>query len=268
MKATTSSILLAAAAASMQSASAFVPTASIRQSTIAIKGSDATPPPPVIEEEEGQVIPPSLGPTINGWTPDATKPCFGLPGVVAPTGYFDPLGFSQDGITLNEVKRYREAEVQHGRVAMLATLGYFVGEVFPGPFGLVGPANDQLQQLPIAVLVLFGAGIGYGELNRARIGWVEPNLSSWTTTLWTLRDNYYPGDVGFDPLNLKPSDPIAFNSMATREIQNGRLAMIGVAGMCSQELVNHRTIMETLNFYNKVYGGVNPYDGCADGLVC
>lgn len=267
MKATTSSILLAAV--SMQSVSAFVPASSFtRQLTTAIKASDATPPPPELEEEEGEVIPPPLGPTLNGWTPDASKPCFGLPGVVAPTGYFDPLGFSQDGITLNEVKRYREAELMHGRVAMLATLGYFVGETFPGPFGLVGPANDQLQQLPIVVLVLFGAGIGYGELSRARTGWVEPNLSSWTTTLWKLRENYYPGDVGFDPLNLKPSDPVAFNNMATKELQNGRLAMIAVAGMCSQELVNHRTIMETIDFYSKVYNGANPYDGCADGLIC
>lgn len=205
---------------------------------------------------------------INGWIPDSSKPCFGLPGVVAPTGYFDPLGFSQDGITLNEVKRYREAEIMHGRVAMLAFLGYFVGESFPGPFGLSGPANDQLSQLPVPILLLFGAGIGYLEINRAKIGWVEPNLSSWTTTLWTLRDNYYPGDVGFDPLNLKPTDPTAYRNMQTRELQNGRLAMIAVAGMCSQELVNHRTILGTIDFYNMVYNGINPYESCGDGLIC
>merc|ERR1712166_195123 len=93
---------------------------------------------------------------INGWVPDDNAPCYGLPGVVAPTGFFDPVGFSREGITLNEVKRYREAEVQHGRVAMLAVLGYFVNESFPGPFGLVGPANDQLQQLPLPVLIVHG----------------------------------------------------------------------------------------------------------------
>mmetsp|Transcript_9757 Transcript_9757/g.13660 ORF Transcript_9757/g.13660 Transcript_9757/m.13660 type:complete len:89 (-) Transcript_9757:62-328(-) len=47
--------------------------------------------------------------------------------------------------------------------------------------------------------------------------------------------------------------------MQTRELQNGRLAMIGVAGMCAQELVNHRTIMETFVFYQKIYSGVDPY---------
>lgn len=54
---------------------------------------------------------------INGWVPDESLPCYGLPGAVAPTGFFDPLGFAQKGITLNEVKRNREAEVMHGRVA-------------------------------------------------------------------------------------------------------------------------------------------------------
>jgi hypothetical protein len=216
-----------------------------------------------IEIDNAPVVTP-----INGWVPDENLPCYGLPGVVAPTGFFDPVGFSRDGITLNEVKRYREAEVQHGRVAMLAVLGYFVGEVFSGPFGLVGPANDQLQQLPLPVLIVFGLGIGAGEINRARIGWVEPDLGSWTTTLWKLRDNYYPGDVGFDPLGLKPTEPQAFKNMQTRELQNGRLAMIAAAGMCAQELVNHRTIFETIDFYSKVYGGDNPYAACGDGLIC
>lgn len=57
-----------------------------------------------------------LGPTINGWTPDASKPCYGLPGAIEPLGFFDPLELSKDK-DLNEIKRLREAEVLHGRVA-------------------------------------------------------------------------------------------------------------------------------------------------------
>jgi hypothetical protein len=197
---------------------------------------------------------------INGWVPSSTSPCFGLPGVVAPTGYFDPIGFSRSGITLSEVKRYREAEVQHGRVAMLATVGYIIGEGFSGPFGMSGPANDQLQNVPLPTFVLLTLGIAAAELNRARIGWVEPDLGSWTKTLFKLRENYYPGDIGFDPLGLKPTDAKGFEDMQTKELQNGRLAMLGWAGMCSQELVNHKTIFETFDFYQKVYSGVNPYE--------
>ena len=42
-----------------------------------------------------------------------------IPGALPPVGLFDPLGFAEkaDEATL---KRYREAELTHGRVAMLA----------------------------------------------------------------------------------------------------------------------------------------------------
>ena len=145
----------------------------------------------------------------------------------------------------------------HGRVAMLAVVGYLVGESFGGPFNLSGPANDQLAQLPLPAFLLLSAGIGAAELKRATIGWVEPTKFR---SLWALRDSYYPGDVGFDPLGLKPTDPEKFADMQTRELQNGRLAMIGIAGFCSQELVNHKTILDTIDFYQKVYSGINPYD--------
>ena len=54
-----------------------------------------------------------------------------MPGALAPMGFFDPLGFAAkaDEKTL---KRYREAEVTHGRVAMLAVLGFLVGEAVEG----------------------------------------------------------------------------------------------------------------------------------------
>lgn len=197
---------------------------------------------------------------INGWVPDESKPCYGLPGAIAPTGYFDPIGFCRYGNTLSDVKRYREAEVQHGRVAMLAAVGYLAGEAIHGPFSLTGPANDQLQQLPLPAFIVLTLGIAAAELNRATIGWVEPSYKPGSRTLWTLRDEYYPGDVGFDPLGFKPQDPQAFADMQTRELQNGRLAMIGVIGMMSQELVNHKTIGATIDFYEKVYSGINPYD--------
>merc|ERR1712127_141311 len=54
-----------------------------------------------------------------------------MPGALAPMGFFDPLGFAAkaDEQTL---RCYREAEVTHGRVAMLAVLGFLVGEAVEG----------------------------------------------------------------------------------------------------------------------------------------
>jgi len=258
-------LLLLSAAIVTTTTSAFVPSSTFSRAITPLHSTD----PDTQEELETPSSPPApIVPTINGWTADESLPCYGLPGALAPTGFFDPLGFAQKGITLNEVKRNREAEVMHGRVAMIASLGYLAGEAVSGPFSIVGPANDQLQQMPAPAFAFLTVAIAAAELNRARIGWVEPDLGSWTKTLWTLRENYYPGDIGFDPLGLKPDDPQAFASMQTRELQNGRLAMIGVAGMCAQELVNHRTILETLTFYSKVYSGVNPYEVCGDSVIC
>jgi len=61
-----------------------------------------------------------LGATLNGWTPDSSQPCFGLPGAIPPLGYFDPLGFCADR-NLVGAKRFREAETIHGRVAMMVS---------------------------------------------------------------------------------------------------------------------------------------------------
>jgi hypothetical protein len=73
----------------------------------------------------------------NGWKPDSSAFAFGLPGSIAPVPDFDPLNFAA-GADLDQMKKYREAESQHGRVAMLATLGFLVGENYHPLFGLEG----------------------------------------------------------------------------------------------------------------------------------
>ena len=52
-----------------------------------------------------------------------------LPGISAPfdSPYFDPAGLSVNAKPA-DIKRWREAELTHGRVAMLAALGFIVGE--------------------------------------------------------------------------------------------------------------------------------------------
>lgn len=183
---------------------------------------------------------------INFWVPNAAKPCYGLPGALAPLGFFDPLGFTKDA-SLSEVKRFREAEVMHGRVGMMAVLGYLIGENTPTiAFGFNHPiiGNDQLAKVPGTVLFAFFLFINLCESYRANKGWVEPGLGD----LFEIREKYYPGDLAFDPLGLKPTDAASFNSMQTKELSNGRLAMLAAAGMCAQELVNGKPILENLGF--------------------
>jgi Chlorophyll A-B binding protein len=172
-----------------------------------------------------------------------------IPGALAPVGIFDPLGFAEkaDEMTL---KRYREAELTHGRVAMLATLGFLVGEavesktyLFNGE--ITGPAITHLAQVNPVFWIFLAGGIARAETKRARIGWVEPKNVKFDKP-GMLRDTYVPGDIGFDPLGLKPSDAAELKIMQTKELQNGRLAMLAAAGFMAQELVNGKGILENL----------------------
>ena len=172
-----------------------------------------------------------------------------LPGIIAPTGFFDPLGLAAkaDEPTL---KRYREAELTHGRVAMLAVVGFLVGEKVEGSSFLFdasiqGPAITHIPQVPVPFWFTLAIAIGALELRRAENGWVAPeDLPVGKPGL--LLNSYVPGDLGFDPLGLKPSDAEEFNVMATRELQNGRLAMLAAAGFLAQEAVDGQGIIEHL----------------------
>ena len=170
-----------------------------------------------------------------------------LPGALDPVGFFDPLGFAEkaDEATM---KRYREAELTHGRVAMLATVGFLVGEKVEGSSFLFdsqisGPAITHLPQVPVIFWGCLAIAIGAAEIKRAEIGWVEPENAPFDKP-GLLRDEYIPGDLGFDPLGLKPEDAEEFALMQTKELQNGRLAMIAAAGFLAQELVDGKGILE------------------------
>ncbi len=172
-----------------------------------------------------------------------------LPGILAPVGFFDPLGFAEkaDEATM---KRYREAELTHGRVAMLAAVGFLVGEKVEGSSFLfdaqiTGPAIGHLAQVPIGFWIALTVAIGAAEQTRATVGWVEPeNVPVDQPGL--LCPDYTPGDIGFDPLGLNPSDPEELNILQTKELQNGRLAMLATAGFMAQELVDGKGIFEHL----------------------
>jgi hypothetical protein len=170
-----------------------------------------------------------------------------LVGALAPVGFFDPLGFAAkaDDATL---KRYREAELTHGRVAMLAVVGFLVGEKVEGSSFLfdsqiTGPAITHLAQVPALFWVLLTVAIGATEQLRATIGWVEPENVP-VSKPGLLREEYIPGDIGFDPLGLKPVDDDELRIMQTKELQNGRLAMLAAAGFLAQELVDGKGILE------------------------
>ena len=47
-----------------------------------------------------------------------------------------------------------------------------------------------------------------------------------------------PGDFGWDPLKIRPKDATKLDIMQTKEIKNGRLAMVSLLGMFAEELAS------------------------------
>jgi len=160
-----------------------------------------------------------------------------LPGITDPLGFFDPAGFcEQDGITEGKVRFYREVELKHGRVAMLASLGFLVAEQFHPLFGgsVDVPSFIAFQETPLqtfwpAVTFLIAIAEVFSVFTFQNPAGNQP---------WTISVDHTPGDFGFDPLGLKPTNAAELAEMQTKELNNGRLAMIAIAGMVGQELAS------------------------------
>eukprot|EP00930_Biecheleria_cincta_P094409 TRINITY_DN854_c0_g1_i4.p1 TRINITY_DN854_c0_g1~~TRINITY_DN854_c0_g1_i4.p1 ORF type:complete len:424 (+),score=95.80 TRINITY_DN854_c0_g1_i4:87-1274(+) len=60
-------------------------------------------------------------------------------GVQAPVGFWDPAGFTADGNAENFARR-RQTELKHGRISMLATMGYITPEITGKLPGYLSPS--------------------------------------------------------------------------------------------------------------------------------
>ena len=153
---------------------------------------------------------------------------------------FDPYNFLE-GKSKLEVYRYRECELTHGRVGMLAALGFIVQEKFHPLFdGVGGPAIDQIPQLPFWLWATMGFGITFLEFSRIQVAFRE--LDGRTLKAETaLRPGYVPGQIGFDPLGLAPTDPAEFRIMQEKELAHARIAMVAAAVFLLQEGITGQT---------------------------
>lgn len=149
---------------------------------------------------------------------------------------FDPLGFAT---SLKTLKGYREAEIKHGRLAMLAALGWPISELFQpwlaksfGAPDLLAISADGLAKAPSVLnggldkispfffmaIIIFTSTVESVALNKIRT------------------DTYIPGDLGFDPLDFYTSAPSdSKRELELKELNNGRLAMLAITGFVAQE---------------------------------
>jgi hypothetical protein len=163
---------------------------------------------------------------------------------------FDPLNFCQNRDLLLE---YREAEIKHSRLAMLAAVGWPVSELYD-----VKIANI-LQQEPVVdaadrVPSLFNGGME--KINPVWWGFclgLTAAIDLYGVNRARTVDGYTPGDLGWDPLNLYPAkeDVKGRSKMQLAEIKHGRLAMVAVTAYSVQEYVTGVGIVDETPLFFK-----------------
>ena len=160
---------------------------------------------------------PKTSPASNSrdmWLGAITQPPAHLDGTLPGDYGFDPLGLGADP---SRLAWYREAELMHGRWAMSAVVGIVAADLAHAPAWW--NAGSLEYDLPTnALLAIQSLVMGALEYNRAR-GWVATGQSG------------VAGAYPFDPLNLRS------DSMATKEVKHGRLAMLAFAGIVAQAVV-------------------------------
>ncbi|CAM9653406.1 unnamed protein product [Chrysoparadoxa australica] len=224
----------------------------------------APPPGRALGSSSTEVQEPASQPWANP-TPTGERTVImseALPFLPRPTGLdsvklagdrgFDPLGFAPDREIL--LKR-REAEVRHGRIAMLAAAGWPIAELADQPLasmlGLDSPVADNAG---------FSPSLLNGGLERISMYyWLGVIGLTATVELYGRLFNasagagYVPGDLGFDPLGLYPEDYDERVSMQEKEIKHGRIAMLAVVSFSLQEYFERVPVIdETPYFFEPV----------------
>jgi len=168
-----------------------------------------------------------------------------LPGQVAPVkGLWDPFGLSAN-LNDGELLFFREAEITHGRVCMVAALGFWTQENFHPLFG--GDIDvPAINSIGVPDLALFWPAlfVAIGALELPRLGRIDYAAES-AGFQPSLAAGEEPGAIGFDPLGLAPKDdPEKLLDYQNKELLHGRLSMIAAAGMIAQELLTQSKLNE------------------------
>jgi hypothetical protein len=184
-------------------------------------------------------------------------------------GFWDPLGIVTEDTAPETIGWFRHAEIKHGRVAMAGFVGYCIhanGIVFPwniqapldyGPgwpytkelatvsfadISAAGSPGDMWDALPTAAKVQIILVVGFLEMHGENSLALEGDGQKHYVR--GGKPGYYPSFQGRypHPVPLDLWDPFGFTSKLTperkekallAEVNNGRLAMIGLFGLLS-----------------------------------
>jgi hypothetical protein len=186
------------------------------------------------------------GPEMSTAVPFLQQPPT-LTGELAGDFGFDPLSLAQNKENLWE---YREAEIKHARLAMLAAAGWPLSELLDrniAEFFDVAPALDNADRAPSLLNggmdkvspIWWGFCLGLtAAIDMYGVGRARQSP-----------EDYFPGNLNFDPLGLYPRDDEGRNRMQLAEIKHGRVAMLAVTGFAVQEAISRVGVVDETPFF-------------------
>lgn len=150
------------------------------------------------------------------------------------------------------IRDFREAEIRHGRLAMLAAVIWPLQELIDRAilpveeytFTIIYGEGTTLPFL-VLLMTLIMMLLGYLDIFASQIKAGETG------------DAFLPGECFWDPLSVLDGAPEHMKRrMQERELMNGRIAMVAVALYALQEAITHRPLIDlqwNQMFFEPVY---------------
>ena len=243
------------------------------------KSTGAAPPPSSSPDWSGARSPKPLG---RKAALPAPRKSIALPFTMAPAALdgslagdvgFDPFYYAD---SRENLLAYRDAEVKHARLAMLAAAGWPLAELYhPGLARALGTGSflNADGRNPAVLNGFPGAlSVGFVAVAFALVGAVElatlgkqyasarqgDTFAERSVAVAKLDDAATVcGGYGFDPLNLYNLRGVGADgkrAMETAELKNGRLAMLAITGMAIQEAILKTPVVEQTPFFFYPFG--------------
>mmetsp|Transcript_32241 Transcript_32241/g.48634 ORF Transcript_32241/g.48634 Transcript_32241/m.48634 type:complete len:205 (+) Transcript_32241:62-676(+) len=151
-------------------------------------------------------------------------------GATMPFKGFDPLGLATLGSD-QTFAWFRAAELKHARVAMLATTGYIVqamGVHFPGML------SSDVSFESLSAMKPLDAWAAVPELGQQQIiGTIFlAEIITEAKGIHYTKGGDLPTIV-FPPIDFSDVDPAKLKTQRSKELNNGRLAMIAIMSFCA-----------------------------------
>lgn len=172
-------------------------------------------------------------------------PCFLSTKADTMTNYFN--GIFNGAAQLDGLTWYREAELMHGRIAMIAVLGFiapgfgtFDGNDWTDSFGYTNPLEAATKAPSASLFQIFAFMAG---MEFRRINFILADGSSYQAG---DSQKWGQGEGRWNPLGLNYT-PEEYAEKQLQEIKHARLAMIGLLGLVFQANASGVNVVDQLS---------------------